>query len=88
VAYRKSLRTGKVGAGELDLVVAATAFNDKILVLEAVWTVIMPAKKKGTKSGELCCWLAEGKASIPEHLGGLISGVFSSDIVVNPKHYP
>jgi hypothetical protein len=48
VAYRKSLRTGKVGAGELDLVVAATAFNDKILVLEAVWTVIMPAKKKGT----------------------------------------
>jgi hypothetical protein len=44
VAYRKCLRTGKVGVGELDLVVAATAFNVKILVLEAVWTVIMPAK--------------------------------------------
>jgi hypothetical protein len=78
------LRTGKVGVGKLDLVVAATAFNVKILVLEAVWTVIMPAKKKGTKAGELCCWLVEGKAYLPEHLGGLISGVTLETIKDKP----
>jgi hypothetical protein len=64
--------------GNLDLVVAATLFNVKIVLLQAEWSIIQRTKEKG-------CWLATECVFLPQHLGAQEPGGLRAQILAKSE---